>query len=702
MNIVGPNHPVRSLSTLLALLLAPMTPAQGTAAAQAQQPSRAVDAVVPAGKIAAAAARIDALLQKGLQRLQVQPLPIVDDATFLRRAYLQLIGRIPNLAETQAFLADAAADKRTRLVDRLLDSPGHTSHETNFWFDLLRVKSRLRQASGEPFAEWIRTAIQNDMPYDQFVREMLVAEGPTQQRGNGATGLLLRDANMPHDAMANTLRVFLGTRLECAQCHDHPFDTWKQKEFYAMAAFFGGLRYRLDARELPAGLAGARQIIAELDERQRAVARNQLQRLTSGIAGSGTGVERLPDDYKYRDARPKDVVAADTLFGDDVKLKRPGDDGGAQRTRNRARERAAAAARRDPEIDSRKALADWLTDADTPRFATVIVNRFWQRQFGRGLIDPVDDLKSDSRAVHPELQQYLEKLLVELKFDLRQFQRVLSYTQVFQRECPTEDVPADKPYAFAGPLLRRMSAEQTWDSLLTLVFADIDQRLRPADARSKELYDRYEQLATADAATLKTLLTDTGRRPATPTPEQMAERRATTAEQQQKARPLIRQLLQARRDGDDAKVRDLAAQIEKLGVPLPGQRAARGREGDLVRASDMAQPAPAGHLLRQFGQSDRESFDGANTAANVPQVLTMLNGFLDQRVLGGQSALRTDLEAIRDPARRLEIAFLTVLNRRPDTAELATWQQAMRSDGDAALRDLVWVLCNSNEFRFIR
>jgi hypothetical protein len=181
----------------------------------------------------------------------------------------------------------------------------------------------------------------------------------------------------------------------------------------------------------------------------------------------------------------------------------------------------------------------------------------------------------------------------------------------------------------------------------------------------------------------------------------MQRQLAADKELQQKAQPLLRELAQARRDGDLRKQRDVAEKLEAIGLPL-GQRAARGREGDLQRASDLPQPAPPNHLLRQFGQSDRETVDAAASVATVPQVLTLLNGFLDQRVLEGQSALRASLENATDGERRVRIAFLTTLSREPSAAEAQDWRKAIAIDGEGVVKDLVWVLCNSNEFRFVR
>jgi hypothetical protein len=695
------NHAAAFFSGLL--LLPALTLAQ-TSTQSPQTPSRTVESVQREAKVAEHAARLDSLLERGLRRTGEQPAALVDEATFVRRAYLDLVGRIPTLAETEAFLADQSPGKRTELCNRLLDAPGHTSHFVNFWFDLLRVKSRHMALSGEPFAHYLRQAVQEDKPYDQMVRELLVAEGAGHKAGNGATGMLLRDTNMPHDAMANTLRVFLGTRLECAQCHNHPFDIWTQKQFFEMAAFFGGIRYREET--LP-NLVGLRTELAQADERTRQQALNLVRRMNQGIDGNGSGLDKLPADYKYDDAKPGTPVPANTIFGANVKLKYPSGkrdarDGQRDSEPRKQRNRNNA----PPEIDSRAALADWLTSPKNPRFARVIANRMWARTFGLGLVEPIDDWKQDTTAVHPELLDALEKLMVDLDFDLRQFERVLVHTQLFQRASTNTDESGDKPFTFRGPLLRRMSAEQVWDSLLTLVFDDVDDRLRDTDERAKPVYEQYAELAKADAKELIHMV-ESRRGPnmqQQQRQEQMDAARqqlAADADLQKRARPLLRQLAEARRNADQQRVLEIADELQRMGLPL-GQRSARGREGDMQRASDLPQPAPPGHLLRQFGQSDRETVDAASTAATVPQVLTLLNGFLDQRVLEGRSALRRDLEIATDGERRVRVAFLTTLNREPSGEELRDWRRTIAIDGDAAVKDLVWVLCNSNEFRFVR
>ena len=689
---------LRTSAIAIALTLAGICHAQ-TAARNPQRPTNQVDAVRPTKDVLRDAAKIDALLARGLQRHQQAALPLVDDATFVRRAYLNVVGRIPTLAETEKFLADQDPDKRTNLCDLLLNSPGRTSHFSNYWFDLLRVKSRQRQLSGEPFAHFVRQTIIDDVPYDKFVRELLVAEGPAHGKDNGQTGHLMRDNGMPHDSMANTVRLFLGTRLECAQCHNHPFDHWTQKQFFEMAAFFGNVSYR-DNSAL-GNYKDLRKELATEDQRTRQQVLQLVRRVTQGIQGNGSGIEKLPKDYKYDDEKPLTPIRANTIFGRDVKLSYP-------KTASRSLSKRAQRQReREPleGINSREALADWLTDDKNPQFAKVIANRMWARTFGRGLVEPHDDWKKDTTAVHPELLAELEKLMVRLKFDLRQFERVLVHTKLFQQEVDQQDPLSGTAPLFVGPVLRRMSAQQVWDSLVTLVFDDIDERLRAPDSRAAPVYEAYDEVKGADKQKLLEIAKG-GNRAAMR--ETMQERREAAAAERQRdaaamkrARPLLREMEDARRDGDLIRVAEIGKQLEQMGVKL-GQRASKGSEEDLLRASDLEQPAGLGHVLREFGQADRDTIDSSSDVATVPQVLTLMNGFLDQRVLDGQSALRRDLQFAADGARRVRVAFLTTLNREPTADELDDWRRQVAVNGARTLNDLVWVLCNSNEFRFVR
>ncbi len=187
---------------------------------------------------------IDRLINDQLESTQQPNHPRTSDEVFLRRVYLDIAGRIPTIQEATRFLESSSEGKRSELIDQLLDSYGYVSRQFNFFADLLRVQSRARNVNGQPYIDFIKDSLSENKPYDQFVRELLCASGPMIEKGNGATGYYLRDLGMPEDNMSNTIRIFLGTRLECAQCHDHPFDKWTQRQYFEMVAFTGGMTYR--------------------------------------------------------------------------------------------------------------------------------------------------------------------------------------------------------------------------------------------------------------------------------------------------------------------------------------------------------------------------------------------------------------------------------------------------------------------------
>src|SRR6056297_2815424 len=168
------------------------------------------------------AARIDALVEKNYKKFDVEPNPMTTDEQFMRRVYLDANGSIPNLRETKIFLNNNSSTKRERLIDFLLGREGYVAHQYNFWADLLRPIDREGRLRLIPYQTWIKESLRENKPYDQFVQELLTAEGKVWE--NPAVGYYLTDDGMPLDNMNNTIRLFLGTRIGCAQCHDHPFD----------------------------------------------------------------------------------------------------------------------------------------------------------------------------------------------------------------------------------------------------------------------------------------------------------------------------------------------------------------------------------------------------------------------------------------------------------------------------------------------
>ena len=192
-----------------------------------------------ANNIVEAAQQIDLYIDKGLKSEGLERNAPVPDEQFVRRVYLDVIGRIPTYEELTRFTKSDSESRRAELIDHLLDSEGYVSHQYNYWADVLRVKSRGRRTIMASYQDWIKESLRENQPYDAFVREMITSEGYVWD--DPAVGYYLRDAGMPLDNMSNTAQVFLGTRMQCAQCHDHPFDKWTQKEYYHMAAYTFGL-----------------------------------------------------------------------------------------------------------------------------------------------------------------------------------------------------------------------------------------------------------------------------------------------------------------------------------------------------------------------------------------------------------------------------------------------------------------------------
>lgn len=584
-----------------------------------------------ADQVATAAAEIDRLVMAKLKAEKARPNPLTNDMQFVRRVYLDIAGRIPTARETAEFLNKSRrSDKRAELIDELLNSTGYVSHSFNYWADILRLKDTASDNNiGRPYVEWIKDVLASDMPYDDFVYEMLTAEGRVWE--NPATGYTLRDLGMPLSNLDNTVRIFLGTRVGCAQCHDHPFDRWTQKEFYQLAAFIHPTITGANRGPINQAVKKVREELRELpesDERGRIQTRvNQLISFNQRSLGENRNRQlRLPHDYQYDDAKPGDLVEPAVIFGQQPELS--------------------------PNASRRQTFAKWLTSPDNPRFTLTIANRLWKRAFGVGVIDPVDDLMDDSEPTNQELMDFLVAEMKRVDYSQREFLRILYNTKTYQREASRRDVVADEPYHFPGPILRRMTAEQVWDSLLTLTLADPEKYQRPRS-------DRLIEVVAID-------------------PGDQLDLQA------------MREKLKSRddeyRNGEEAK---LKKQNTHKGVLL-------------VRASEMPLPLGPGHFLRQFGQSDRELISGGSTEGHVPQILTMFNGPISHKLLYEGTVIYDEVMAAPDLRDKIDVIFLSILSRKPSRTDRKLAEAEIQSNGPAGFGNVIWALLNTREFLFIQ
>jgi uncharacterized protein (DUF1330 family) len=654
--------------------------------------------------------RIDQLVQNQLENKSSKLNELSSDDVFLRRSYLDIVGRIPTIAETKDFLKSKSKTKRADLIDELLDSYGYVSRQFNFWADLLRIKSRLPgQLTGISYVDYVKDSLEANVAYDQFVRELIAAQGPNLKAGNGAVGYYLRDRNMPEDNMSNTVRIFLGTRLECAQCHDHPFDKWTQRQYFEMVAFTGGINYR--ARENESTFKAMRALTKDksIPEKQRPLINRLSQTISHGITGTGTGLARLPEGFLGEDGYEGEIVIGKTMFEQKplVDAKIPKAPKKKKKKRKNVQQAAIPGAR---QLGSREAYADWLTSPDNPRFATVIANRLWKQAMGLGLIEPVDIIEDGTVASNPELMNFLTETMIELGFDTKQFLRAIYNSQTYQASAYRSDITDPQEFDFNGPLVRRMSAEQLWDSLLVLTVPTTDERRDQVDgyrygSLSNNPYEAYEKLRQMDTAEIKktlAMLADRSKNRKKNSYKDDPEYKKMISQRKK----LAKQLQAARRKKNVKSERELMIKMAALTTEF--RKKGRG-SGNYIRASELTSPANPGHFLREFGQSDREQIDNSNTDPAVTQVLSMMNGYVETNIAKDASSvlMQTALKSTSGEE-CTEAMFLSMLNRKPTPNESRTWKRDFKSArGDKAkikevYTDLIWTLANSNEFIFVK
>lgn len=569
------------------------------------------------------AERIDALVESGLRRAGQQPNEPSLDHQFVRRIFLDASGTIPTARQTQLYLRSRSAAKRYTVIDTLLSRPGYASQMYNWMGDFLRIVDKADNNTYiRPWGEWVKQSLRDNTPWDTMVHEMMTATGKVWDEPAG--GFVLRDKNMPLDNLNNSVRVFMGTRIGCAQCHDHPFDRWTQKEFYQLAALTAGTSYGLYGKLGPSvnnaaidKLTGGTNNSPE-NRKARAILRMN----RPGVMDNTRKTLKYPSDYAYDNAKPNQLVTPAFLFKEQP-LKVAGG-------------------------DRRKAFADWLTSYDNDRFAMTMANRLWKKAMGVGVIEPVDDHMDESDPSNTALLDFLTSELKRVRFDLKEFQRIIYYTDTYQRRVTYEDVDPEKPYLFPGPILRRMTGEQAWDSLLTLTLANPDSALRPDDGEYIKIID-----------------VDNGH-----TSQQVLE-----------------------------KANQLMAYEKKVRSER-GKRLYKGQE--LLRASELPSPLPANHFIRQFGQSGRAIINDSHTDGTVPQLLTMFNGWVTHMMLERGSVIYNEVIKEDEMEDQVEVIFLSMLNRVPNTREKTAAKAEMKSAGPAGYGNVIWALLNTREFLFIQ
>lgn len=369
---------------------------------------------------------IDEHVFANLKRIGVPPSPVCDDATFLRRVTLDVTGRLPTAEEATAFLASKDTDKRDQVIDALLRSPEYADYFASKWTALL--KNRRDDTSdivaNFAFHAWVRDGLLANKPYDQFVRELLAATGTVMSNPPVAWYKRVKEPKLQIEDVA---QLFLGVRIQCAQCHHHPFERWSQDDYYSLAAFFSQVGRK------PSATRGEDQIF---HKRGRATATNIKTGLPLRPAALGDAIPEIA-----------------------------------------------------PNEDPRLKLADWMSSKNNQFFAKAVVNRYWKHFFQRGLVEPEDDIRDSNPPTNPALLTALEQHFIATGFDLKELVRAITRSQAYQLSSqPNEFNLADRQnYSRFYP--RRLTAETLLDSLDTMAGTQTDFANLPAGTRAIALPD---------------------------------------------------------------------------------------------------------------------------------------------------------------------------------------------------------------------
>ena len=369
---------------------------------------------------------VDKAVFANLKELGIPPSPVIDDATFLRRVTLDIGGRLPTEAEASAFLANKSPDKRDQWIDELLQGTDYADFFAAKWTAVL--KNRRDDASdllsNFAFHAWVRDSLLANKPYDHFVRELLAATGTVI--GNPPVAWYKR-VKEPKNQIEDVAQLFLGVRMQCAQCHHHPFERWSQDDYYSLSAFFSQVGRK------PSGTRGEDLIF---HKRGMATATN----IKSGIALKPAAL-----------GDPAPSISAD----EDPRLK----------------------------------LADWMGSPKNPFFAKALVNRYWKHFFQRGLIEPEDDIRDSNPPSNPELLGALEKHFIETGFDLKELVRTITRSSAYQLSAAPNKYNGGDRQNYSRYYPRRLAAEVMLDSIDQLAGTQTDFANLPAGTRAVSLPD---------------------------------------------------------------------------------------------------------------------------------------------------------------------------------------------------------------------
>lgn len=658
--------------------------------------------------------------------------PVVGDHVFLRRIYVDLIGRIPTEAEVREFASWPGQGRREKLIDKLIADERFADRWTIFYADMLRLRSN---ATGGPaLIAYVHNAVKTGMPYDEMCRRLIYTNGKANKVPEA--GFILGDDADPLAMASITSQVFMGVRIGCAQCHDHPFDVWKRRDFYDMAAYFGKTRryesqltrvvYATEADQntilwppegagpdadrkpipakFPFSLAAFEkqpQYLARLDNVRKAKAEAKAKPLAKGPS-----VDDLLNDTADKVAKtasgklPEVGVTAEAKA--DIRKIDPS--AGGYRS-----------------SDLREQLAKQVTDPRNRYFSRALVNRAWKTLVGRGFVEPVDDFRADNPAAHPQAMDYLADEFVASDYDLRTLVKLVVTSEAYQRghapEATDEATRQEMEVALLATPMRRMIAESLYDSVVT---AGHLFEAKHSPGKNTKVLTEIVRVPKEGVAKPAELIKTGGK--AAMAMEGKGKMAAGGSYALEDAIELdFTALLKASQDEPEVDEMKVVSKEELEAQRMMQEKMMRTKmeyvEKTVTRTIDdnpvfntslrMQSPAPEGHFLRVFGQPNRTDLgDLRDDSASMRQALMMLNGRVTH-----EAARVGDLEPIAkfvngkdaNPAEAVKFAYLEILTRKPTAEEVKEGQEIVAAAATTAdgMADLRWILLNCNEFRFL-
>ena len=659
--------------------------------------------------------------------------PALDDLQFLRKLSVDLIGRIPSENEIKQFLKDRPESRRALLVERLLEHERFADRWTAFLADMLRI--RTNATGGGALLAFVHQSISEDKPFDELARELISAQG--RSRHLPAVGFILNDNADPMALTAATAQVFLGIRMQCAQCHDHPFDDWKQKDFYELASFFGKTR-RIEnrfSRTVYTTEVEENQVLWP-PEREKPPVRKPVEAsfpfLLEKFEQKPAHLVRLErkraaESQSHVDAR--EAESLDSLL-----------DGTEATIEVASRKRAPGGF--DPDADlkllnesidvkgdlykaseNRKELAKLVTHPRNRYFAQNFVNRLWAELMGRGIYEPVDDYSEYQAVSHPDTLEFMRKEFVAVGYDLKEMIRLVVSSDAYSRGRLDGGSPAkvrlQSERAFVAGTTRRMIGEALFDSIA--VAGNLTDYKWPAGANQKTVMVR-ERVYLADEKAPK------GKADASPDPSATPAMQAAPAMKPQGGGYDLEKsialdfgaLLSPNDVKDEIKSMRMRSNEELEAMTMARMNAQPRRRGkykyvykeqtvdDNPRYSSsfrMATPAAPDHFLRIFGQPGRDRLgDFRNSEASMRQALMMLNGKLTHEAarVGPQESIHGLLTGSdRNLSEAVRQTYLSLFTREPSKQESEEGLALLDESPLEGMADLRWAMLNSHEFKFI-